>query len=136
MSFPPRYQLPSYHPYTKAPGRPDLDDGATTADFRAIANSFHAEFFAEHPDTEIFTNIVKLLLAKIYDERQRRPREQYVFQVLQVAGKEETAASLFARIAPLYEKAYAAYIDLSKNRMRSICAAEADGRPMECVCSK
>jgi type I restriction enzyme M protein len=111
VSFPPGYQLPSFRPYKKAPGAPDLDAGATTADFRAIANSFHSEFFAEHPDTEIFTSIVKLLLAKIYDERQRKAGEQYHFQVLQKSGREETAASVFARIAALYELAYGAYID-------------------------
>lgn len=111
MSFPARYQLPSFKPFKKSSAGPDLDDGATTADFRAIANSFHDEFFAEHPDSEIFTSVVKMLLAKIYDERQRRPGQQYEFQVLQAHGKEETAASLFARINPLYESAYKAYID-------------------------
>lgn len=111
MTFPPRYQLPSFRPYRKAPGTPELDDGATTADFRAIANSFHDEFFAEHPDSEIFTSVVKLLLAKIYDERQRRPGQQYDFQVLQSSGKEETAALLFSRIDPLYQVAYKTYID-------------------------
>lgn len=111
MSFPPRYQLPSFKPYRKAPGAPELDDRATTADYRAIASSFHSEFFAEHPDTEIFSHIVKLLLAKIYDERQRRPGEAYEFQVLQPTGREEPAASLFPRTAKLYEKAYQAYIE-------------------------
>jgi type I restriction enzyme M protein len=111
MSFPAQYQLPSFRAYKKAPGTPELDDQATTADFRAIASSFHSEFFAEHPDSEIFTSIVKLLLAKIFDERSRRPGEQYEFQVLQRNGREETAASLLDRIVPLYERAYAAYID-------------------------
>ena len=110
-SFPPRYQLPSFRPYRKAPGSPDLDANATTADFRAVARSFHSEFFAEHPDTEIYSNIVKLLLAKIYDERMRRPNQQYDFQVLQVAGSEEPAATLFERISSLYEQAYSAYVD-------------------------
>lgn len=111
MSFPPRYQLPSFKPYRKAPKTPDLDEGATTSDFRAIAAGFHAEFFAEHPDTEIFTNLVKMILAKIFDERHRRAGEVYDFQVLQVNGREESAAALSARIARLYEDAYVAYID-------------------------
>jgi len=111
VSFPPRYQLPSFQAYKRSPASPDLRANATTADFRAIATSFHAEFFAEHPDTEIFANLVKLLLAKIYDERQRRPSEQYEFQVLQVNGREESAGSVFARVATLYERAYTAYID-------------------------
>ena len=113
MSFPARYQLPSFTPYRKAPSAPDLDENATTSDLRAIAAAFHAEFFAEHPDTEIFANLVKLILAKIFDERQRRAGEEYVFQVLQVNGREESAAALFARIAPLYEAAYKSYIDTS-----------------------
>jgi type I restriction enzyme M protein len=113
LSFPARYQLPSFTPYRKAPSAPDLDEDATTSDFRAIAAAFHAEFFAEHPDTEIFANLVKLILAKIFDERQRRAGEEYVFQVLQENGREESAAALFARIAPLYEAAYKSYIDSS-----------------------
>jgi type I restriction enzyme M protein len=111
MSFPKRYQLPSFQPYRKAPASPDLDSNATAADFRAVARSLHSEFFAEHPDTDIYSNIVKMLLAKIYDERTRRPGEQYEFQVLQTAGREESAGSLFKRIAALYERAYSAYVD-------------------------
>ncbi|MFF7682410.1 class I SAM-dependent DNA methyltransferase [Microbacterium sp. NPDC007973] len=111
MTFPANYQLPSFSPFAKGSTNRELDDSATTADFRAIANAFHSEFFAEHADTEVFAHVVKLLLAKIYDERQRRKGEPYVFQVLQRAGREETAQSLFARVATLYEAAYKAYID-------------------------
>jgi hypothetical protein len=110
MSFPRKFQLPTFMPFIKG-GEKDLRTNCTTNDFRIVASAFHSEFFSEHPDTEIFTSLVKCILAKILDERTRNIGQEYKFQVFQVDEKEETAQAVFARVDDLYSSAYNAYID-------------------------
>ncbi len=104
MSFPKQYALPTFQPFVNGPARA-LRTDVTTAELRAIAATFHSAFFAEHADTEIFTQLVKLLLAKIYDERNTRNGADYKFQVLQKNGQEESASQVALRVHELYEKA-------------------------------
>lgn len=108
--FPARYTDPSYKPLTRG-GSSDLRLDVTQAEFRAVAATFHEEFFSEHPDNTLFTNLVKCLLAKIYDERQTKNGEEYSFQVKFPSGKEESAAQVFSRINELYATAYERYIE-------------------------
>ena len=69
--FPMDYQDLSYEPYISG-GEKDLRVDCKQADFKAVAAGFHSEFFGEHPDNSLYVNLVKCLLAKIYDERTRR----------------------------------------------------------------
>lgn len=101
-------------------GNNDLALDSTQADFRAVASSFHNEFFGEHADNTIFVNLVKCLLAKIHDERTRKKGENYDFQVLYKNGKPESAAEVFGRINTLYSAAYKRYIDKSDNDVEGI----------------
>lgn len=89
----------------------DLDLNSTPADFRAIATTFHNEFFGEHPDNTLFGNLVKCLLAKIHDERTCKKGDEYQFQVLYKNGKPETAIQVFSRVNGLYKSAYTRYVD-------------------------
>jgi type I restriction enzyme M protein len=108
--FPEAYSDPTYEPLVHG-GTKDLRLDATQADFRAAAVTFHAEFFGEHPDNTLFTNLMKCLLAKIYDERQTKSGEAYGFQVLRPAGRDEPALSVFQRVNKLYTTAYLRYIE-------------------------
>ena len=109
--FPVDYREPNYEPFVKG-GKRDLRHDCNQADFRAVATILHNEFFSEHPDNTLFINLVKCLLAKIYDERLRKKGEDYSFQVLLKNGKEETALEVFDRInEQLYKPAYQRYID-------------------------
>lgn len=109
-NFPADYQDLDYRPYTSG-GPDDLDMDSTQADFRAVALSFHNEFFGEHADNTIFVNLVKCLLAKIHDERTTKNGHSYDFQVKYKNGKPESASEVFARVNSLYRSAYARYID-------------------------
>lgn len=110
VEFPADYADPSYKPYVRGE-TPDLRDDCTQSDFRALAEGFHNEFFGEHPDNAIFVNLMKCLLAKIYDERQRKHGEAYQFQVFRKAGRDEPALEVFSRVNELYKTAYSRYID-------------------------
>lgn len=109
-SFPIEYREIGYEPYTNG-GEIDLKMDCTQADFRAAASIFHNEFFGEHPDNLLFTNLVKCLLAKIYDERKTKIGSTYQFQVLYKRGKQESAQNTFERVNNLYSTAYKRYID-------------------------
>lgn len=99
-----------YQPYVND-GENDLALDSTQSDFRAVALSFHNEFFAEHADNTIFVNLVKCLLAKIHDERTCKTNESYEFQVFHKNGKPDTAKNVFERVNGLYKAAYKRYID-------------------------
>lgn len=109
--FPNGYQDINYEPLRNG-SENDLITDCTQADFRAVASTFHNEFFGEHPDNVIFVNLVKCLLAKIYDERITKKTEAYKFQIFQVNGKPEKSDKIFKRInEELYSVAYKRYID-------------------------
>jgi type I restriction enzyme M protein len=108
--FPKEYQDLDYVPYVNGGDR-DLKVNTTQSDFRAIANSFHNEFFGEHPDNALFVSLVKCLLAKIYDERTTKRGNEYNFQVKYKNGKPEKSSVIFDNINKLYKEAYSRYIE-------------------------
>ena len=108
--IPIEYRTLSFTPF-KNDDENDLDLNSTPADLRAIATTFHNEFFGEHPDNTLFGNLIKCLLAKIYDERTCRIGDEYRFQVLSKNGKLEKASYVFARVNDLYKQAYRRYVD-------------------------
>ena len=122
-NFPKEYRDLEFKPLTNHGDNP-LDLDTTLADFRSIALAFHAEFFGEHPDNTIFVNLVKCLLAKIYDERTRRRGDEYHFQVFHKAGRPETAREVFERVNKLYEQAYKRYVDPSSVETDEISTKE------------
>ena len=108
-SFPAHFGRSEFQPYVKGSDH-DLDETRTAADLRAIADRLHDEFFADKPDTDIFTNLVKCLLAKIYDERETTGGQEYRFQIGVGTTGEEDSAAVFEKVADLYKLAYARHV--------------------------
>lgn len=108
--FPKDYQDLDYEPFVNG-GERDLKLKTTQADFRAVANSFHNEFFGEHPDNALFINLVKCLLAKIYDERTTKKGEEYSFQLKYKNSRPESSSEIFTRVNDLYRDSYSRYIE-------------------------
>ncbi|UWN74445.1 HsdM family class I SAM-dependent methyltransferase [Anaerotruncus colihominis] len=134
-TFPSDYQDINYKPYTSG-GERDLKTDCMQANFRAVAATFHNEFFGEHPDNSLFINLVKCLLAKIFDERTTKSDKEYNFQIFYRNGKPETAEKIFENVNSLYKKAYVRYIDqtasipdeidpkeFSKEKVKAVVAA-------------
>jgi type I restriction enzyme M protein len=118
-AFPIEYRDLDYEPYVSQ-GENDLDLNSTQADFRAVAASFHNEFFGEHADNTVFVNLVKCLLAKIHDERTRKKGEVYHFQIQYKNSKPENAKAVFERVNELYRAAYKRFIDPSATEIDDI----------------
>jgi len=108
--FPESYQDLDYVPFVNGSEK-DLKVNTTQADFRSVANSFHNEFFGEHPDNALFINLVKCLLAKIYDERTTKNGDPYRFQIKYVNGKPQKSEKIFETVNGLYKDAYNRYIE-------------------------
>jgi type I restriction enzyme M protein len=119
ITFPSDYHDIDYEPFVSQ-GKNDLDLDSTQADFRAIALTFHNEFFGEHPDNTLFVNLVKCLLAKIHDERTRKKGESYEFQIFYKNGKPDAAVEVFARVNELYKAAYKRYVDPAASEIDEI----------------
>ena len=109
-TFPVDYQDITYEPYICG-GQKDLKIDCKQSDFKSVAASFHNEFFGEHPDNSLYVNLVKCLLAKIYDERTCRNGDPYKFQVFHRAGRPESAERVYKRVNQLYNDAYVRYIE-------------------------
>lgn len=121
--FPKDYRDLDHKPFVNQ-GKNDLNLTATQADFRAVALAFHNQFFGEHPDNAIFVNLLKCLLAKIYDERTCKKNEEYEFQLLHKNGNPETASAVSERVNSLYKSAYLRYIDSTPDNVDEINAKE------------
>ena len=63
-------------------------------------------------NNEVFVLITRLLLAKIYDEKETAPGAEYAFQRLGDASDPESADALVGRLNELYAEAEAAYLAL------------------------
>lgn len=66
-------------------------------------------------DREIFNSLVKLILAKIQDEYDRKKGEEYHFQIHQHGDEVESTERLFERINTLYRKALEKQLNMVEN---------------------
>jgi len=109
-TFPSDYEDEHIKPIIKGTEN-DLKVATTHKEFRALAKSFHQAFFGEKQDTDLFKELLKLFIAKIFDERTTQTGDRYKFQICHHGRKEESNTDLFERIRLLYKNAYKRYIE-------------------------
>ena len=87
----------------------------SAAVFNRLREEFHDVIWAGGGtnNNEVFTYIVKLLLCKIYDEKEAKPKDEYKFQRLGDATEPEDPVSLMERLNSLYRDAEKTYLALS-----------------------
>lgn len=84
----------------------DLDITKDATFFNQIRKELHDTLWGGTTDyNSIFSNLTKLLLAKIHDELNTAEGQPYEFQITQWDKKPETPNQLFDRITKLYKKA-------------------------------
>lgn len=98
-----------------AAGEKTLNRTAGPVTFAALRNNLHnvlwgggALFY-----NDIFTNLIKLFLAKIFDEETTAEGEAYRFQIQAVGDESESPASVYARINGLFKEAQRHYLGYS-----------------------
>ena len=91
-----------------------LDTTTSAAVFNRLREEFHDVIWAgggTH-NNEVFTYIVKLLLCKIYDEKETEPECEYQFQRLGDETSPEDPASFVGRLNELYRRSEETYLAL------------------------
>lgn len=84
----------------------DLDTTKDSNYFRQLRTELHNVLWGGTTDyNSIFSNLVKLLLAKIHDELNTPEGEAYEFQIVSWDDKPESPKELFERMNNLYKKA-------------------------------
>lgn len=83
-----------------------LDTTKDATFFSQLRKELHDTLWGGTTDyNSIFSNLTKLLLAKIHDELNTPEGQPYEFQITEWDGKPESANQLFDRITKLYKKA-------------------------------
>jgi type I restriction enzyme M protein len=102
----PKYNKPKKEALTKG-GTRDLAQTFTLEEIIALATNLHNVLWGGGGtgDTEIFSALVNLILAKIQDEYDTEEGGEYQFQVFQHGDELEKTDELFDRINSVYRKA-------------------------------
>lgn len=102
----PKYNKPRKEPLVKK-GNRDLSHTFSIDDIRTLATNLHDVLWGggSSGDTEVFSALVNIILAKIQDEYDTSDGEEYGFQLIQHGDDLERPEELFARINSLYRRA-------------------------------
>lgn len=117
-TIPRRYGRPSKRRYANVDKETQhhrsLDKTASKETFNALQRVLHDVIWGgggTHSN-EVFVYITKLMLCKIYDEKEANPGSEYRFQRLGDEIEPEDAASLLSRMNALYSEAEQTYLAL------------------------
>lgn len=108
----------------------DVHDLITNSDqntFNRLKKEIHNVLWGggELSDTDIFNNLIKMFLAKIYDEKETPSNKAYIFQIDNKYDKstkeyvEETNSELLAKISKLYRAALKDYLNYSDDDVQN-----------------
>jgi type I restriction enzyme M protein len=120
-TVPKNYGIPTKRRYgnaTKPNSQLDsLDKAVSPAMFSRLRTELHDVIWGGGGtnNNEVFVNITKLILAKIYDEHTTFPDDEYRFQRRGDVGAPESPADLVERMNELYSEAEKAYLALPKS---------------------
>lgn len=100
------YGVPRRVPYVRGSDR-DLTSSFEMKEIDALARNLHDVLWGGGAtgDTEVFTGLVNLILAKIQDEYDTEEGKEYGFQVRMRGDTAENGGELFERINRLYRRA-------------------------------
>jgi type I restriction enzyme M protein len=116
---PERYNAPKKRLFANVPASDkkhrSLDRGATAETFNRIRTEIHDVIWGGGGtnNNEVFVYVTKLILCKIYDEKETAPGAKYRFQRLGDANNPELPVDLSRRMNTLYKEAEDRYLALS-----------------------
>jgi type I restriction enzyme M protein len=111
-SIPTNYGEP-FHEHYERDGARDLEPSPSRQELEKLRVRLHNVLWrGSKPDNLIYEYVVKLFLAKIFDEKTTRSGERYRFQVYFTGTTRESTEVLFRRIDDLYLKAYDRYLNI------------------------
>jgi len=100
-------------------GYPDLRKDVTRDELERIRWNIHNILWAGGKyHVELFYNLMGILLAKIYDEKETEDGKPYQFQIFYKDGEPESPEEVYKRINKLYKKALKEYLGLSEDELK------------------
>lgn len=89
----------------------DLRTDVTRAEIAKLQNDFHNLLWggAKMGDTDVFNNLLKMFIAKIYDEQTTEDGKAYKFQTELKDGDPETALEILGKVTERYQEALRHY---------------------------
>ena len=110
---PANYGEPVHEHYIRD-GTRDLRQTVPQAELERLRKRLHDVLWhGSTPDNLIYEYVVKLFLAKIFDEKKTEAGAPYDFQRLYVGNTPESPRQMWGRIAQLYSDAYERYLNIS-----------------------
>lgn len=109
-NIPKQFNRPVNEPLIKG-GKQDLRTDIDLDELDKIWGRLHDLLWGGHlDDNDAFEWVTRLLLAKVYDEKMTKDKNEYEFQLKYVGGTVETRGETFDRINELYKRAVARYL--------------------------
>ncbi|MEN3329410.1 MAG: type restriction enzyme protein, partial [Acidobacteriota bacterium] len=98
-------------------GKRDLRKRFEPTELKALATDLHNVLWGGGGtgDTEVFTSLVNIILAKIQDEYDRADGEEYRFQIHQYGKNIEQGGKIFERVNSLYRKALEEQLNITQD---------------------
>lgn len=102
-------------------GEKNLDRQVTRERFLAMRDNLHNVLWGGGAMNynDIFSNLVKLFLAKIFDEDVTRTGDPYTFQIELRAGEPESSVDVYEKVNALFKQAQKAYLGYSDSVIMS-----------------
>lgn len=99
--------------------KPDLRTDLTRRELTQLQKDFHNVLWggAKMGDTDVFNNLLKMFIAKIYDEHTTDEGQPYRFQSELKDGKPETAEELTAKVNRIYKDALKHYFGYEEEKL-------------------
>lgn len=120
MGIPPEYGIIKKPVFTKG-GIPDIRKDVTKGELERARKEVHDILWGggRYSGNEIFNFIMKLFLAKIYDEKETPTEKAYKFQIFYENGKAEPPDKTTERINDLYKKALKRYLHFEEKEVEN-----------------
>lgn len=120
MAIPKDYGIVKKPVFVKK-GKPDLRTDVTKDELDRIRWNIHNILWAGGKyHIELFFNLMGILLAKIYDEKETEDGKAYQFQVFYKDGEPEDPEEVAERINKLYKKALKEYLGYSEKELKKV----------------
>lgn len=120
MGIPKEYALIKKPIFTKG-GVPDLRKDVEKAELERIRKDLHNVLWGggRYHGNEIFNFVMKLFLAKIYDEKETEVGRAYEFQIFYENGESENPEKTYERVNKRYINALRRYLGFSEDEIRN-----------------
>ena len=107
-------------------GQTDLQTDLTRTDLTKMQKDFHNVLWggAKMGDTDVFHNLLKMLLAKIYDEQTTEEGQAYRFQVELKDDEPETPSEITAKTNIIYQEALKRYFGYDNDKLMTTAINE------------